>query len=268
MSFLGKLFRQKKTASKTKPASLSNAETERVSALIAMLEEDISAGMSSDSTHRSSKAAIELSKLGEIVVEPLIKVLPRSSDAHYALGLIGGEKALQALCGELQTDNWQRVTAAAKALGQIGDPRTLEPLRPLKATNVADVAWAVDTAIALIERKQIGEDRWLLVDRDDPFGQVYRVRTLLDEIKDDPPLRESAIKWCRDFITAMPDFQFDSDKERGHVWAMLGTLIFHLLNPQERDFTVQCPETAYCYVQCLKYRPDMIHIQKRLEQVQ
>jgi hypothetical protein len=57
--------------------------------LINDLEPDIKYGMDSDISGRSYKAAKELSKFGESAIPFLSKSLPRSSYAHYALGLIG-----------------------------------------------------------------------------------------------------------------------------------------------------------------------------------
>lgn len=267
LSFFDKLFGRKKTEPRVSTSPASKAEGGRIAELITTLEPDIQTGMDSDITGRSSKAAVELSKFGESAVEPLIQALPRSSYAHFALGLIGGERALQALCRELQTGNWRRVEAAAKALGRIGDPRALELLKPFTATTSAEVHQAVTTAIASIERAQIGEERWLQVDRSNPYDQVKRVWSQFREIRDDPSLREGAIQWHRDFVAAMPELSFGSDEQRGDTWAMLGTLIFYFLNPEETMIYGQCPEAAYCYEQCLKYTPDRIDVQHYLKAV-
>jgi len=121
--------------------------------------------------------------------------------------------------------------------------------------------------VASIESKQIGEKRRFRVDRTNPYGQVKKVWSQFDEIRDDASLRENAIQWHRDFVAAMPKLKFGSDEERGHTWAMLGTLIFYFLNPQKSIIAGQCPEAAHCYEQCLKYTPNRDDIQRPLEQV-
>jgi hypothetical protein len=50
-------------------------------------------------------------------------------------------------------------------------------------------------------------------------------------------LREETIKWHRGFVAAMPSLQFQSDETRGNIWAMLGTLIYYLKNPDDTLFS-------------------------------
>jgi len=267
MSFFRKLFDSKKIVPTVKNTPAGKAEKKGIAELIAALEPDIQTGMDADITGRSSEAAIELSKFGEPAVEPLIQALSRSSYAHFALGLIGGERAFQSLCRELQTDNWRRVEAAAKAIGRIGDPRALELLKPHTATRIAEVHRAVTTAIASIKRTQTSEEQRLQIDRNNPYDQIKRVWSQFDEIKYDKSLRDHAIQWHRDFVAALPELNLGSDEERGHTWAMLGTLIFYFLNPQKATITGKCPEAGHCYEQCLKYTPDRDDIRGYLEKV-
>jgi len=202
-------------------------------------------------------------------VEPLIEALPRSSWAHYALGLIGGDKAFQALSKELQTGSRLRVHAAAAALGTMGDPRALEPLKRIKPRTEHDpeVYRVIENVISRIERAQIGEERWLQVDREKPFAQVGRVFEMLREMEFDAALRERAIQWHREFVAVMPQLEFKSEGEKGQAWELLGTIIFYLLNPGKQSFNVKCPEAAYCYEQCLKLRPDKKYIRDSLERI-
>jgi len=152
----------------------------------------------------------------------------------------------------------------------------LELLKPHLSTRSTEVFDAVTEAISSIERAQIGEEQWLQVDRNNPYDQVKRVWAQLTpsgfhEIRRDNSLRERAIQWHRSFVAAMPELKFASDKERGHAWAMLGTLIFYFLNPEQRfmykEDIEHCPEAVYCYEQCLKYTPDRTDIQKYLRSV-
>jgi len=221
--------------------------------------------MRSEIGDRSSKAAAELSKIGEPAVEPLIQALPRTSWAHYALSLIGGEVAFQALCRELRTGSWRRIEAAARGLGRMKDPRALGFLRPHASTTSAEAYRAVTEAIASIERAQIGEHEWLRLDKENPVGQAKRVWSQFDQIREDVKLRERAIQWHGEFVAAMPDLKFSSDQERGDVWGMLGTLIYYFLNPDRGGIYGSCPEAEHCYEQCLKLTPDRHDIKFNLQ---
>ena len=236
--------------------------------LIAQLKPDILTGQP-DITAQSRGPAVELSEIGEPAVDSLIQALPRSSWAHYALGLIGGEKAFQALSRELETGNRLRVHAGAAALGTMGDPRALEPLKRIKPRTEHDpeVYRVIENAVSRIERAQIGEERWLQVYREKPFAQVCRVFEMLREMQFDAAQRERGIRWHREFVAAMPQLKFKSEGEKGQAWELLGTIIWYLLNPGNQSFNVKCPEAAYCYEECLKLRPDKKYIRDSLERI-
>jgi hypothetical protein len=244
---------------------LAAADAERIRKLIDSLEPDIEEGMRSEFGDRSAKAAAELSKIGDPAVGPLIRALPRTTWAHWALSLIGRDAAFQALCGELRTGDWMRVEAAARGLGRMRDPRALEFLRPHVSTTSAEVYRAVTEAIASIERAQMGECDWLRLDRENPVGLAKRVWSQFDQIREDATLRERSIQWHREFVAAMPELKFRSDQERGDVWGMLGTLIYYFLNPDRSDIYGSCPEAEHCYEQCLKYTPDRHDIKFNLQ---
>jgi len=243
------------------------AISDKVRELIAALEPTIEHDGNADIHGRSDEAALSLAKIGEPAVQALIQALPRSSYAHLALGLIGGERAFQALCQELDTGNWRRVCAAAKALGRMGDPRALDLLKAQSHTSVAEVHQAVNTAIARIERNQREGERWLEVDKANPRKQVEHVRSLFDDIRDDPAQSDDAIRWARELAQAMPGLAFDSDEEKGYTWGVLGTLIFYLLNPDKRNIEGECPEAARAFEESLKYKADQPHIEAFLKQV-
>lgn len=196
-----------------------------------------------------------LARIGQPSVKQLIEVLPLTTYAHYALGLIGGEETFQALLKELKTGDWMRVEAAAKALGEIGDVRALNVLK--FNTTSAEVSWACNKAISKIERKQIGETEWLKVDTSDPYAQVKRVWDFSEEICNEPHLLEKAIIWHKQFVKAMPDLHFASDKERGHTWVMLGSLAIFFRTKKVEKATAEalneCEEAKYCFKQCLRY---------------
>lgn len=234
--------------------------------LIDCMEKDIATGMDAEFGSTSYYAAVALSKIGQPAAKPLLKALPSTRWAHFALGLIGGEEASQALLNELRTGNWRRIQAASRALGEIGDPRALPALKQLTGTRSWEVHQAVTEAIGKIERKEAGK-KWLEVDRSDPFGQVKRVWSQFDEIKADDSLREKAIAWHREFVAAMPSLKFSSDRERGDAWGMLGTLIYYFTNPEASDFYKECEEAAYCYEQCLRRTPERDDIRRHLDSV-
>ena len=243
------------------------ADRSNIGELLSLLEPDISTGMDTDIGFRSIEAARALSRIGVSAVPRLVSELRRSSYAHYALGMIGGEEAFEALLAELRADNWRRVAAGARALGRIGDSRALQFLKPHAETASAEVYQAVTTAMAAIERRQIGERDWLHVDAKDPHGQVQRVFRQLRQIGEDQLTRDHAVQWHRAFVRRMSEFHFESDEQEGETWEMLGTLIYYLLNPSHTSFHAKCPEAAHCYEQALKVAPDRSLAQSTLQRV-
>jgi len=262
MSFLDKLLGRKKVA----PVVLTDQG--KIEKLISKLTPDIKEDIDSELGNDSFKAAEELAQMGQSAIEPLIKMLPISSRAHYALRLIGGETVFQALCRELETRNWRRIEAAARALGKIGDKRALEPLRLHTGTSSFEIHRAVTEAIASIEQANIGIDDFFMVDYANPVKQVERFWSLQKDFSRDPVKRDQFIKWHAKFVADMPKMKFDSDKTRGNVWGMLGTMIYYMINPKDISIYKKCPEAAYCYEQCLKYTPErMINIGQYLKMV-
>jgi HEAT repeat protein len=100
----------------------------QIECLIAKMDPDIKMGFQQDNSGLGYVQAEELAKIGKAAIVPLIKALPISSEAHWALGLIGGDEALQNLLAELKTQNWRRMTAAVQALAVLGDKRALKTL--------------------------------------------------------------------------------------------------------------------------------------------
>lgn len=239
---------------------LSQIGKAAIAPLINVLTDDIPMWLIAKS-RQEMNAVKALAKIGEPAVELLKEVLPYKSNAHRALGLIGGEEAFQALINELYRDmRGKGAEAAAEALGDLGDARALNDLKFVQInTTSAEVSRAANYAIAKIERKQIGETEWLKVDKNDPYSQVKRIWEFIEEICDDPLLLETAIAWHTEFVKAMPELPFASEKERGHTWLMLGSLIIYFRNPTIREITAEaitnCKEAEYCFEQCLKYLP-------------
>ncbi|HEY4662500.1 MAG TPA: hypothetical protein VIH07_02345 [Candidatus Humimicrobiaceae bacterium] len=250
MSFLDKLFGRKKAE------PVIQTGQGRIEELIAKLTPDIKEDGDSELGSDSFQAAKELAHIGQSAIKPLIQMLSISSRAHYALGLIGGETVFQALCRELETGNWRRIEAAARALGKMCDRRALEPLRLHTGTSSFEIHRAVTEAIAAIEQAHIGIDNLFKVDHDNPVGQVERFWSLQNDFRRDPAKRDQFIQWHAKFVDDMPDMKFDSDKTRGRIWGMLGTMIYYMFNPMHSTFSDKCAEAAYCYEQCLKYTPE------------
>jgi len=258
-------LRKKESAEEAIPVLVEIGQP-AIESLIDCMEKDIATNMDTELGSRSYYAAVALSKMGEPAVKPLLRALPSTRWAHFALGLIGGEEAFQALLKELGTGNWRRIQAASRALGEIGDTRALPALKQLTSSRSWEIHQAVTEAIGKIERKEAGE-KWLEVDRIDPFGQVKRVSSQFDEIRANDGLREKAVAWLREFVAAMPSLKFSSDSERGDAWGILGTLIYYFTNPEASDFYKECEEAAYCYEQCLLYTPERDDIRRNLESV-
>ena len=250
MNFFDKLSGRKKAA------PVIQTDRDKIEKLIARLTPDIKEDMDSELGSDSFKAAEELAHMGHSAIEPLIQMLPISSRAHYALRLIGGETVFQALSHELETGNWRRIEAAARALGKMGDKRALEPLRLHTGTSSFEIHRAVTEAIAAIEQAHIGTDNLFKVDHDNPVEQVERFWSLQNNFRRDSAKRDQFIQWHTKFVADMPDMKFDSDKTRGRIWGMLGIMIYYMINPSDSSIYKKCAEAAYCYEQCLKYTPE------------
>ena len=87
-----------------------------------------------------------LVKLGdERAVEPLIQSMIRgSSSSVHALGLLKNPAAVEPLMAALKSNYSNIRIAAAKALGQIGDKRAVDPL--IELLNVDNEMWACANA--------------------------------------------------------------------------------------------------------------------------
>lgn len=244
-----------------------SANSNEITDLIADLYEDIETGLNPFSSSECSlDAATKLAAIGESAVDALAAALPRTSYAHVTLGMIGGEAAFKALCSELDTGNWRRIAAAARALAEIGDIRALDFLRPHAESNVWELANAIATAMAQIERTSAGAEHFK-VDRDNPYDQVLGMWNDLTSIQHDDALRSEAIKWYHRFIEALPQLRFSSNEQKGDAFAMLGTVIYYLLHPDHSDFYDRCPEAAFCYEQCLKFNPQRTDVNSFLKEV-
>ena len=242
---------------------LTRAVRQDVGALVAALGRDLEPGAPRADPRAAARAVAALARIGEPAVQALVRALRHTVHAHEALGRIGGEEAFKALCGELNTDDPDRVIAAAGALSQIADPRAIAALKRHRWSRGHEVRAAVAHATAAIEAtlREMLEGRWFQVDREHPGDQVQRVSARFQQIAHDPELTDRALRWHHDFCAAMPQMRFASDAERAETWRRLGGLIFQLLNPdKELVFvdgrpTIECPEAAFCFAQSRKLHP-------------
>ncbi|ELZ91553.1 PBS lyase HEAT-like repeat protein [Haloferax mucosum ATCC BAA-1512] len=116
----------------------------------------------------------------EAGVEMLVDYVDSDNDpalqkvVFKALGEIGSEEATQPIANKLVTENENVRSAAARALGLLGDTRTVEPLTDVLADDDVDsvrasAAWAlrqIGTETALEAAAEYADDRSYLVQRE------------------------------------------------------------------------------------------------------
>ena len=122
------------------------------SALFPTIERELDAEIG----NRSHYISIVFGKIGEASLPTLIPMLPKSQWAHYALGYIGTEKAVDFLLKELRSTNWRRVAAAATGIGISKNKGALPELRAIYADlpirmPIGEVSVACKQAIDKIE---------------------------------------------------------------------------------------------------------------------
>lgn len=78
--------------------------------------------------------------------------------AALALGEIGDPRAVNPLAEILSDDNWEVRSSAAKALGKIGDDRAVDPLINLLRDRNENVRWHTLQAIEAITGKSYRMD--------------------------------------------------------------------------------------------------------------
>lgn len=248
-----------------KPDDQSAGSAKRVQELVSALEPDIAEGRFGicDDFEKCLAAVDKIAEIGEGAIPNVVKRLPVSSFAHAALAQIGGDRVFQILCQELNSSAWERITAAAQALGQMGDARALGPLKAARSAiawcDVINVHTAVDQAISSLERAQ--GDSFFSLDRTNPYGQVKKMWDETRQIVRDEAAREKAIAWYRGFVSAMPDLSFQSDFERAHTWFCLGVIAFRLLHPEPNGLNAlqvdgPCEDAALCLRKCVEILPE------------
>ena len=97
-------------------------------------------------------AAVALSRMGKVAVEPLIAALKSDAwqareNAAFAMGLIRDDRNVEPLIKALRDSAWQVRSKAAWSLGLVGDHRAVEPLAAALKDSAEQVrsqaAWAL-----------------------------------------------------------------------------------------------------------------------------
>ena len=103
-------------------------------------------------------AAVGLGRLGARGIEPLSEALgdpsPGVRAAAVKMLIRMGQPAVRALCGALDAEDDRVRGAAAKALGQLRDPRAVEPLCRVLNDPSPDVRGAAVAALGRIGRRE------------------------------------------------------------------------------------------------------------------
>jgi len=214
--------------------------------------------------------AKEAAKYGEKAIEYIKPALSVSTDAHYALGLIGGDRAFDMLVEELGSYNPKRVNSAATALANMGDMRAIKYIKNssldsmrsgdlisfIKKKNTVSLNDEIDTANPLSQLKEKWtEFNGLKVNLS--LGSANRYRSQQKE----------ALEFLNRYKDQMETLNFSSTNDKLHAWRMLGILLYYLNNPDDNGFYSKCEEAEYCFREYLAIKPDEADIKKLLDSV-
>lgn len=214
--------------------------------------------------------AKKAAEYGEEAVEYLKEALEVSTDAHYALGIIGGDKAFKVLVDELQSYNRKRVNAAATALANMGDMRAIEHIKGSRL----DAARAGDLIAFIKEKNDVSLDDD--IDTDSPLEQLKEKWTEFMSLKGSLSIaggykykeqQKQALAWLSKYKERMETLAFDSTDEKLHAWRMLGILIYYLNNPDDTSFYNECDDAADCFERYLSIKPDEKDIKDMLSSI-
>jgi len=214
--------------------------------------------------------AKEAAKYGEKAIEYIKPALSVSTDAHYALGLIGGDKAFNVLVEELEAYDPKRVNSAATALANMGDMRAIQYIKnsSLDSMRVGDL-------ISFIKKKNdvsLNDD----IDANNPLGQLKEKWTEFNGLKVNLSLgsahryrgqQKEALEFLNRYKDQMETLNFSSTNDKLHAWRMLGILLYYLNNPDDNGFYSKCEEAEYCFRKYLEIKPDEADIIKMLDSV-
>jgi hypothetical protein len=203
--------------------------------------------------------------MGDAGLPGLLAHVGESKYISLALGRIGNESALEALRGELRSDDWHRVEAAAKGLGLSNNPNAIEVLESARGSRcestIAEVNFAFTEALAKLEKQRAAE-KWLEVDRDRPWQQIQKVSQNLIQLGRDETKRRQAIAWWKQFKMAMPNLNiviprrdYPPNEAKARAWSCLASIIYYLQNPSSPGICMRCPDAQYCWEQTLKLTP-------------
>jgi hypothetical protein len=211
------------------------------------------------------EAANALVALGGAAVPRLMRHLGESWFIAAALGKIGTRETLAALGGELRSEDWRRVEAAARGLGISKNPDAipiLESARGSRAeTTIAEVHHAFNWALGELQHAKAG-DKWLEVDKDRVWQQIMMVSSQLQGTIHDATKRNGVIRWYEEMKDVLPGARlvvpgrdFSPADAKSRAWSMLATIIYYAKNPDKSSFSVPCQEAKYCWEQALKLMP-------------
>lgn len=243
----------------------------RIKKLIEGFERDINSNSVRLVAPNRSKAK-EVSTYGELAIEPLSKVLHISTDAHYALGIIGGERAFQLLIKELKTNNDKRIKASASALGGIGDMRAIEYIQ---SSSIGNSGFAGRVIIQIKEKNNVSINDEE-IDRTNPLGQLKGKWSEYDGLRIKLGIsggyrykqqQKDFISWLRKLKNQMTELKFTSTEDKLHAWRMLGIMLYYLENPDATSFYKECEDAAYCFEQYLTIKPDENDIKDMLDRI-
>lgn len=211
------------------------------------------------------EAANELAALGGTAVPELKRHLGRSRFIAAALGKIGTAEALTALAGELSSQDWRRVEAAARGLGLSKRPEAVPILESVLGSRaertIVEVHQAFTWALGELRLAKAG-DKWLEVDKNRVWEQIMTVSSQLRSIMADAARREGVIRWYEDMKEVLasaeivvPGRDYSPADAKSRAWSMLATIVYYAKNPDKSSFSVPCPEAKYCWERALELMP-------------
>ncbi len=214
--------------------------------------------------------AKKAAEYGEEAVSFLKDALKVSTDAHYALGEIGGDKAFEVLTDELKSYNKKRVNAAATALANMGDMRAIEHIK----NSSLDPMRAGDLIGFIKEKNDVSLDED--IDTGRPLEQLKEKWTEFMNLKNRLSMsggyrykeqQKQALSWLSRYKEQMETLNFNTTDEKLHAWRMLGILIYYLNNPDDTSFYNECDDAADCFERYLSIKPDEKDIKDMLSSI-
>lgn len=248
-------------------------------ALDAWLAKLLEAGFRTDILDRQpyEEALNRAAGLGESAIPTLLRYLGQSEYVAFALGMIGGTVALEALGREIVSSDWRRVAAAATGLGLSKDPAAERYLKlalggSLDCT-VAEVHSAIQWAMNELYKSSSAKET-PKVDRENIWRQIQSIETRFPDSAEWQRVRENAIALCRAIMQELPSisvhvpgYSYPPNEAKARAWGSLAPQIYYLLNPGTSVMNKPCPEARQCYEQALKLEPGDNYWEKCIREV-